>query len=177
MPDCEPHLFEHLTQAEWKICFAIAFTSSSDLFGGAYPIDEFATPGHDGDTWEELFRRTIRFLAMEHFAEFSGIHVNREGVIVEYRVVQPENALYVTKMKAGGLPGSPKAAIEGALELAPHTIPSLDLEPLRACLATIEEHLAAQRAAVDPGQMRERYEADKKALGAIGVAPIRGLVN
>jgi len=177
MPDHDHHLFEHLTQAEWKICFAIAFTASSDLFGGSYPIDEFATPGHPGDTWEELFRQAIRYLAMEHFADFAGIHVNREGVIVEYRVVQPENALYVTKMKAGGLPGSPKAAIEEALELAPHTIPSLDLEPLRACLATIEEHLAAQRAAVDPSRMRERYDADQRALGAIGVAPIRELIN
>lgn len=173
----EPHLFCFLTQPEWKLCFSLVFCV--DFFDEeSYPLAQYSSPEHPGDTWEELFRRAIRFLALEHNFEFRGVHVNREGIVVEHTVVQPENALYATQAKAGQLPGNPRYALAEAVQMIEQLpIPSLDPEPLRACLAATEQQVQELRAKVDPDKMRKRYENDQKALASIGVRPIKEVVH
>lgn len=176
-PKRPPHLFVYLTQEEFKLAYAVSFVAFSDFFAGAYPLAEYSSPEHDGDTWEELFRRSIRYLAMVHGVGFNGVHVNREGVLVEHTVVEPRNSMYVTALLSGRLPADPRYAIQSALSTAQRNIPSLDLDPLRGCLEKIEEQVRTQRAASDPEAMKKRYDHDKEALASIGVRPIREVLN
>lgn len=174
----QPHLFVFLTQPEWKLCYALAFADINEMTTDAYPLVQYATEGHEGDTWEEQFRRAIRFLHLACEWRFKGIWVNQEGVIREKRVVEPRNFLYVRNLRSGRLPGDPRAALQEALRLiADDGHRNLDPEPLRVCLDVVERQVAFQMAMQDPEKLRELAKRDEDALGSIGVGVIKDVVK
>jgi hypothetical protein len=134
-----PSLFQYLTQAEWKLCFSIAFLEASDEFAGAYPLERYATPGFEGKStnYGELFKRAIRFLAMAHDYRFVGMEVGDGGSIVGERLVQPENISYVAILN-GGLPDV-ALALWTAIGMARREVKSLNLDPLHGMLAKVNE--------------------------------------
>jgi hypothetical protein len=157
-----PSLFQYLTQAEWKLCFSIAFLEASDEFAGAYPLGHYATPGLEGRAthYGELFKRAIRFLAMAHDYKFKGMEVGDGGSIVGRNLVQPENFSYVALLN-GSLPDLP-LAIDTAISMAKREIPSLNLDPLHGMLAKVTEdkkRLADWQKEADPdGRVEKELE-------------------
>lgn len=170
------HLFQYLTQEEWKLVFALAFLANSDTFEGCYDLKRYATPEAEC-TWEELFRRGIRFLALGHGFDFQGVRVHQGGEISLVRRVQPENQIYAVNARAGRLPGNPLYALATAIEMAQQFLPDLDVSHMRAAMAQIEKDLAETRAQWKPEQIQQMYEERKTALESIGVRPIREVVH
>lgn len=164
-----PHLFQCLSKEEFHVVFAVAFLEANDLFDGSYPISAHASEDHPGETlnWIELFKRAIRYLNRECGMGFSGIDVYPDGELA-VEMVEPRNWLYVTMMGDLGMLPNPEKAIELAIELQPHRMPGLNVQPMREALAVIEQHKRSIREQINPDAARALMEFREAALRGAG---------
>jgi hypothetical protein len=168
----EPLLFEFLSRAEWKMCFALIWVSDSADYKGAYSLDSesYRTPGSPAgkaEFWEESFRRAIRYLSFEHGYEFEAVRPHRDGRIDGKRPITPENKLYAVTLADGGMPHLLSALRDAAAHLNARC-PQVDTEPLQAAAADIE--LSLQQVKINPEQeaLRERFR--ESVFGSLGLA-------
>lgn len=133
-----PTFFEFLTRDEVRLCFCLAFLENAQGFGGAYPTERFATPSIEGrtDSWIELFRRAIRYLALECDFEFQALDVRADGHILSAGAIEPRNVAYQALFDSGGMPDL-EAALRDTIPMVEREIPGLDPEPLRAALSKV----------------------------------------
>lgn len=168
----EPLLFEFLSRAEWKMCFALIWVNDSLDYKDAYPLDSESyrtpgTPAGKAEYWEESFRRAIRYLAFEHGYEFEAVRPHRDGRIDGRYPITPENKLYSVVLADGGLPHLSRCLREAADHLE-ERCPGLDVEPLEAAAADIV--LSLQQIKIDPEKeaLRERFrEGVFNSLGLV----------
>jgi hypothetical protein len=167
----EPLLFEFLSRAEWKMCFALIWVNDSLDYKGAYPLDSesYRTPGTPegkAEFWEESFRRAIRYLSFEHGYEFEAVRPHRDGRIDGKYPITPENKLYAVTLADGGLPHLVSCLTEAgyALELR---CPGFDTEPLFAAAADIDLSLAQVKINPEQEALRERFR--ESVFGSLGL--------
>lgn len=165
-----PHLFQFLTQAEFKLVFALTLVqNSSDFPEVYYDSAAWATPGSSDDAnWVEYFRRTTRWLGVEKRFEFQGLTPHEDGSIDGHAVVQPENHIYVDLMRQGGLPDIP-LALETAIQMIAEKGLAISIEPLRATLAGVHEHIRQRRKLVNKEALAGVDELRRRALEEVGV--------
>lgn len=110
-----PCLFEFLTREEFQLCWAVAFVNNDEEYQREFPLADYGTPGSDGDTWDERFRRAIRYLA-DHGWCFKGLNLDGWEIMGEMPPVQPKNLAYHIIFESGSMP-SPIIALHGAIPL------------------------------------------------------------
>lgn len=144
-PEMPPHVFNFLTHDELTLCFAAGLVSKAEETEESYRISAYATPGNEGPThdWTEITLRAIRFLSFEHGMKFVGINAHRDGRITAERPITPGNSIYVALMKSGGMPPW-DLLLPRAVRIARLRVPSLDVEPMRAVAAMIEEEIESR---------------------------------
>lgn len=145
-----PTFFEFLTRDEVRLVFCVAFLENAQGFGGAYPTEKFATPGTEGrtDSWIELFRRAIRYLALDCGVEFEALDVRADGHIFAAGPIEPRNVAYQALFDSGGIPDL-EAALSDVIPRVEREVPGLDPEPLRAALSKVRNDLKVAEK-VDP---------------------------
>ncbi len=174
MSSQQPHLFTFMNHDEWKLAFVVAFISTTDQYEDIYPLKRYATPGLEGESndWIELFKRAIRYLALECDFTFSGLEVYRDGRMTGTPVC-PQNVMYAAMLSGNlvvPLPDLP-LAFQTAIQVADveGRAPGLDVEPIRDALARVERDLAQALAEADPDVARGLAELRTKALREVGV--------
>lgn len=110
-----PCLFEYLTREEFQLAYAVAFVGKSEDYGETFPLADYATPGASDETWEELFRRAIRWLADNGWS-FKGLSLDGWEIMGGNPPIQPKNLAYFVQFASGSMP-SPVVAIQGAIGL------------------------------------------------------------
>lgn len=164
-PQAPPHLFTFLTREEFKLCFAVAFVSYTDVFSDAYPLARYSTPGHEpaDHTWEELIKQAIRYLGLECGYQFQALVPHDDGRITAQVQIEPRNAAFQRLFEWGSLPDV-EDALRVAIRLQEVGLPALDPEPLRAALATVRGHLETVRRQVNPDALAEIVRIRRRAL-------------
>lgn len=174
-----PHLFTFLAQDEWKLAFTLAFLATSDKYYDAYPLDRYATPGDEGETkdWLELFKRAIRYLALEQSFHFVALDVHRDGRIIGETPICEPNSRYVVMLSGAMLTSLPDLpmAFRTAIELAEIKAPGLDLEPIREALDQVEHDISLMLHEADPDVVRGLAELRESALREVGYMAPRKL--
>ena len=168
------HLFEFLTRKEWRVCYAVQFLDDFEEYADAYDLDRYATPGEEGapDSYEESFRRAIRFLAIEHGYEFEAVKPQEDGSIYAESPVETRNAMYAILLASGGSPDIP-GCLRDLLAAAP---PSLNTEPIREAIHEVEsvrDEMIRKSEEQRPEIERELRQRDE-ALAAWGVTTGNG---
>lgn len=158
-----PHLFQCLTWAEFKTCWAIAFCSRCDGYENSFDLERYASPGLEGQTgdWMEIFRRVIRLLHLRHEYSFTGILPLPDGEIIA-RMVEKNNIAFVAQFRVGAIP-DPPSALEMALEDKQLLDCGLNLEPLRACLDDVKSDMKDMIAKYHK-EGRMEFEVQKEAI-------------
>jgi hypothetical protein len=167
----EPLLFEFLSRAEWKMCFALIWVSDSADYKGAYSLDSesYRTPGSPAgkaEFWEESFRRAIRYLSFEHGYEFEAVRPHRDGRIDGKRPITPENKLYAVTLADGGMPHLLNCLRDAAGEFG-LKCPGLAVEPLQAAAADIQQSLDQVKINPEQEALRERFR--EGVFGSLGL--------
>jgi hypothetical protein len=148
-----PTFWEFLTRDELRLCFVIGFLENAQGFGGAYPTEKYASPGAEGRTsyWIELFRRAIRYLALDCGFTFTGLQVQRDGSILA-KPVEPRNRVYQVLFDAGDIPDL-EGALRDSIVFAEREITGFHVEPLREALAKVEADIKALPKGIDREKM------------------------
>jgi hypothetical protein len=168
------HLFEFLTREEWRMCYAVQFLDDFEEYADAFDLDRFATPGEEGDpdTYEESFRRAIRFLALEHGFEFKALRPREDGSIYAEEPIEARNRVYVSLLQTGGAPDIP-GCLRELLERAP---PSLSTDPIVEAIHEVET--VAKDIERKAGEQRPEIEQEisrrEQALASWGVVTGNG---
>lgn len=140
----EPHLFLFLKRQEFRLAFAIAFIGSKAAeYKGAFGLSDFASPNcpdAESGGWYEEIARACRYLHSKGFA-FEGLHIDDDGAIRAYSVIEPGNDYYRQMFALGHLPHIP-SAIETAIALIEEHKLDIDLDILRGALADVTESIA-----------------------------------
>ena len=170
MTTSRPHLYQGLTQDEFRLCWALRMTLAFEDFDDAYPLDAYATPGSPdiAETYDEQMKRAIRFLAIEHGFPFQGLRAHEDGRIeVGVPPVQPENIAYARGIAMGNFP-HPIQAAKTAIRLIEEHGLSLSPDPLHQLIR--ELHQAVDLAPdPDPEEHAEIENLKAKALASIGL--------
>lgn len=164
-----PHLFQCLTKPEFQACWAIRCTLGFESFDDAYPLADFASPGHseEAETYEEQVRRAIRFLALDHGFAFEGLSVHEDGRI-QGVPVEPRNIAYVQAIATGEMP-NPLRACQVAVQVLEDRCPSVSTSPIRQLAQEIEEAIEAAPPP-DPESWAEWERSKEAALNALGLS-------
>lgn len=165
-----PHLFQTLDQPEWKLVFSLAFLVEEDF--ADYPIHRYATPGTEDIkdwSWEELFRRTIRYLALECGMQFDGLDVYRDGRIIAGGSICDGNVVYVRMLAQGSLPPSLELCFQTAVQVAEERGLSLNLDPLNDAIEKVRRDCRWVDAHTNPEAVAETFGLRDAALAEIGV--------
>lgn len=132
----EPHLFEFLSRSEFQAAYALAAVSRFTEYQGALELEPYATPGADVGTWEEQFRRAIRYLA-DRGLQYNGLELDG-WEIRGLRVVEPRNLAYEVRFKMGSMPDL-ILALESAIETFSAMGLDGEAETLRDALETVRQ--------------------------------------
>ncbi len=164
-PQAPPHLFTFLTREEFKLCFAVAFVSYTDVFSDVYPIARYATPGHEpaDHTWEELIKQAIRYLGLECGYRFQALTPYDDGRITAQVQIEPRNAAFQRIFEWGSLPDV-EDALRVAVRMQGDGLVKIPQEPLRDALAIVRGHLETVRRQVNPEAMAEVVKMRRRAL-------------
>jgi hypothetical protein len=165
------HLFEFLTREEWRMCYALQFLNDWEEYADAFDIDRFATPGTEGrpESYEESFRRAIRFLALGHGFTFTSLQCLDSGEIYG-EPIEERNLLYVNLLATGGSPDIP-GCLRELLAKAPSSVTS---EPIREAIEEIEQVVRHIEATAPKDVINERLKAREVALASWGVEVAAG---
>lgn len=168
-----PHLFEYLTQEEWKTCFSLAFLADTSAYGREFDLSDYHVPGQEA-TWESAIIAAVRFLALEHDFEFEAIGVREEDhdiVSKQRNPVRPENRLYLELLALGKLPDIP-LAMGTAIKLLRERAPSFNTEALEQCREDVREQVRQAVASTDPEELERTEKVLDAALGSLGVVRV-----
>lgn len=179
----KPHLFQCLTKAEFQTCWALRMTQGFESFDDAYPLDSYPSPGSPdiADSYEEQMRRAIRFLALDHGFEFSGVTCYDDGRM-DCVEVEPRNAVYVRSIQlylmsdgaVGAMP-HPLKAIEVAIETLEEHAPSVSIAPLQQLARELDQAVEATPEP-EPEAYAEYQKDIAEGLAAIGVKQ-KGMIH
>lgn len=169
------YLICSLTREEFHCAFALAWMSLQPEFRDYVPIDQWPTPGCEGEThnWQELLLRAVRRFALEDRYEFEGLQPLADGrLFLRPPPIEPGNMAYVNQIVAGTLPMSPAHAMADLLA----TIERLNLKtPRTAVRRALRLHEEAELAAGhghDPKELRKLARHTTRALATQGLRRI-----
>lgn len=172
-------LFCWLTQEEFRVCLALVMVGRSSGLNFPEFLDRYPTPGYNLPwmTWEEDFRRAIRFLALEERCVFAGIVAGENGSIQTRGTepIEPRNIAYYRLLRVGGMPDLLLALQEAQRWCEQGYIRSLDREIFVEAEARIRQDLEQVRDEFGIDnlvKLNERTRMVKEALG-LDLEPIR----
>lgn len=140
----EPHFFEFLSREEFQAAYAVAAVAKFEEYANAFDLDAYATPGLPSDTWEEMIRRALRYLA-DRGLVFRGIELDG-WEIHGRRIVEPRNLGFEVIFRSGSMPNLIEA-LTVAQDIVRQLGQESDAETLRDALAGVIEEKAKAQAA------------------------------